>query len=196
MIRNYKNVIAILLLAFCSFSCLEDLKFVPETAKDGTITASIDGEPFDVESGQGVFGSEFIVAELEEEKDHFVLTVFGVEIEEDGKAFAMGIKIGGENINEMKAGNVYKEWVPIDGFEEVYSGAMGGVEKRKSVNAKDNIFKAGSNHTGEMEISITEIDFELKKISGTFSFTALDEDKDVRIEVKSGVFQGIEWTNI
>jgi len=185
----------ILLVLFGLVSCIDinGVNIFPNRKDDGVISAILNGDQFEVESGKGILASEHVIAEMELRDDSFLLTVYGIRVKDGGKALALGFKIGGKNLEELSSGSEFTEWNLIENSEVNFEGAMGAVEMRNSVKSKDHLYQASSNHTGEMELLITEIDVNKKLISGKFSFSALDDENGTLIEVENGTFDSIKW---
>lgn len=157
------------------------------------IVCLVDGKPFEAVNGKGLLAVDFVMTELVEGNDNFLLTIYSVELLEEGGALAVGFKLAGKKITDLKAGDTFTTWTAIDTANEVYSGAMGGVEQRTSLQTDEHIFKASSNHTQEMNLTITEIDHVAKQVSGTFRFVALDDENNTKVEVTEGEFLNISW---
>lgn len=172
--------------------CLSDLDILPDKYQE-KLSCLVDGEPFEATSGKGLLAVDFIRTEMQQTEDYFLLTVFGVTIQDGGEALAVGFRLGGSDPEDIQPGNIYTTWVALEDVEGAFEGAMGGVEKRKSVTSNETLFKAGSSPSGEISLTVTAIDLAEKKISGTFQFSAQGEDSDIRIEVTEGTFENIQW---
>ncbi|MBN3519078.1 hypothetical protein JYB62_03605 [Algoriphagus lutimaris] len=185
----------ILLVLFSLISCIDinGVNVFPNRKDKGVISATLNGDQFEVESGKGILASEFVVSEMKNRDDYFLLTIYGIRVKDGGKALAFGFKIAGINLEELARGSKFSEWNLIKNSEVNFEGAMGAVEMRKSVKSEGHLYQASSNHTGEMELIITDIDVNKKLISGRFSFTALDEVNGTLIEVENGTFDNIKW---
>lgn len=185
----------ILLVLFSLVSCIDinGINIFPNRKDDGVISAILNGDRFEVESGKGILASEFVIAEMENRDDSFLLTIYGIRVKDSGKALAVGFKLGGKSLEDITSGDEFSKWNLIENSEVNFEGAMGAVEMRKSVKSEDHLYQASSNHTGEMELIITDIDVERKLISGRFSFSALDEENGTLIEVENGTFDSIKW---
>lgn len=189
------------LIRFCIFSmillvsvsCQDVLDILPLETTDEFISASINDQVFEVEGGKSILDSEFVIAEMVEDQDHFLLTVYGVQVADTKEVTAMGFKLGGKSLDELEVGKEYSEWELIENSEVNFEGVMGAVEKRTSPNSDDHIYKASSNHTGEISFIINEIDIENKTISGEFNYKAKDKDSGTLLEVRNGKFEKIEW---
>lgn len=178
----------------CGLSSCDAIEEILPDAKDaGTISAMLNGEPFDVEGGKGILASEFLKAELDSSVTDFSLTIYGIRIEDDKKALAMGIQLAGDAIADIQPGDVFTDWVLVDDVSSTFKGAKGAVERRISANSDENVFKASSYNTGEMTLTISDIDLEEQKISGTFKFSALDTENDTLINVTEGKFEQVKW---
>lgn len=167
-------------------------------SNEGTISCLMNGEPFEVEGGKGLLASEFVKAEMEKSEDYFLLTVYGIRVlEEEGekRGLAVGFKLGGERLMDISQGDTFSKWEALDEIEGTFEGAMGGVEERKSESADEHLLKASSNHTGKMSMTVTAIDTLDQLISGTFHFTAKDQESGEVIEVTEGAFENIKWVN-
>ncbi|HSF55587.1 MAG TPA: hypothetical protein VLA71_17660 [Algoriphagus sp.] len=176
--------------------CLSELDILPDNSKQEKLSCLVNGEPFAATSGKGLLAMDFIRAEMQQTENYFLLTVFGVNILDSGEALAVGFRLGGSNPESIQPGDTFTTWVAMEDMESNFEGAMGGVEKRKSPTSNETIYKAGSNHTGEMSLTVTTIDLAEKKISGTFRFTALDAEVDTLIEVSQGNFENVQWKDI
>lgn len=182
-----------LLLLLGLGGCLSDLELVPEKENQEVLACLIDGKPFEATSGKGLLAVDFIRTELLEDENSFLLTVFGVRMQDNGEALAVGFKLGGKNLQDIQPGDTFTEWLPMENVEGAFEGAQGGVEKRKSATSSENIYQAGSHHTGNISLTITAIDLKAKRISGTYHFTARDIEKDIQLEVTQGSFENIQW---
>jgi hypothetical protein len=172
---------------------LDSVDILPNKANRETINCLVDGVPFEATSGKGLLAVDFVKTEMQQDENSFLLTVFGVNMQDNGEALAVGFRLGGRNIGEIQPGDTFTEWVPIEDAEGPFEGAMGGVEKRKSATSEEYIFKAGSNHTGEISLTVTAIDLAERRISGTFQFTAQDVENDILLNVTEGDFENIQW---
>jgi hypothetical protein len=143
-------------------------------------------------NGKGLFAVDFVRTELVEEETNFLLTVFGGELLDDGAALAVGFRLGGDKLADLQEGDTFDSW-ELDESDGAHKGVMGGVEQRPSVNSEEHDFRASSNHTGDVSLTITAIDHANKKISGEFHFTALDNENNVRVEISEGKFENIYW---
>lgn len=174
--------------------CLSELDILPDKSDLEKLSCLVDGEPFEATSGKGLLAVDFIRTDMQQTDDYFLLTVFGVTVQNGGEALAVGFKLGGSDPEDIEPGNTYTAWVAFEDVEGAFEGAMGGVEKRKSVTSNEALFKAGSSPSGEISLTVTAIDLDERKISGTFQFTAHgEEDSDIRIEVTEGIFENIKW---
>jgi len=173
--------------------CISVDDLVADKKNEGTISCMVNGELFEVEGGKGLAASEHLLADMVKEDGSFLLTVFGVKVQEDKKGLAIGFKLGGEKVADVNPGDVFTEWEVLDEVEGTFEGAMGGVEERESVSTPDHLLKASSNHTGEMSLTIDAIDTVEQRISGTFSFTAKDKENGTIMEIKDGVFENVRW---
>lgn len=194
--RFLKRPSILLMLLVALGGCIDSLDSVdilPNKADRETINCLVDGVPFEATSGKGLLAMDFVKTEMQQDENSFLLTVFGVNMQDNGEALAVGFRLGGRSIEDVQAGDTFTGWVPIGDAEGPYEGAMGGVEKRKSATSDEYVFKAGSNHTGEISLTVTAIDLAEKRISGTFQFTAKDVENDVLLDVTEGDFDNIQW---
>lgn len=185
-------IFLVLFVSFSLVSCfsLSDLK--NEINEEEKLTCLVDGKPFEAVNGQGLFAVDFVRTELVEEETNFLLTVFGGELLEDGAALAVGFRLGGDNLSDLQVGDVFDSW-ELDENDGAHKGVMGGVEQRPTINSDEHDFRASSNHTGNVSLTITDIDFTNKRISGEFYFTALDDENNMRVEISEGKFENIYW---
>jgi hypothetical protein len=192
---NYHQKSAFFLLLFVSFSlagCLPFTDFTNDESEQVKVTCLVDGRPFEAVNGKGLFAVDFVRTELVEEETNFLLTVFGGELLDDGAALAVGFRLGGDKLADLQEGDTFDSW-ELDESDGAHKGVMGGVEQRPSVNSEEHDFRASSNHTGDVSLTITAIDHANKKISGEFHFTALDNENNVRVEISEGKFENIYW---
>ncbi|WP_425638767.1 DUF6252 family protein [Algoriphagus yeomjeoni] len=191
--KTHKLILFLGLFSFglCSCDALEEI--IPDKTNAGVISAMLNGEAFKVEGGKGILASEFLKAELDSSSTDFLLTIYGIQIEDDKKALAMGIQLAGEAIVDVQPGDVFTDWILVDDVSSTFKGAKGAVEKRISANSDENVFKASSYNTDEMTLTISEIDLEAQEISGTFNFSALDTENDTLIHVTEGIFEQVKW---
>lgn len=195
MLDHFVKRTSILLILLAGLGgCISSLdEILPEKDSSKTLSCLIDGKPFKAAGDQGLLADDFIITEMVEDENSFLLTVFGVNIEDNGEALAVGFMLAGRNLKDIEQGDTFTEWVPLDDVEGVFEGAMGGVEKRKSPTSNDPIYKAGSNHSGKMSLTVSDIDLVGKKISGTFQFSAKDDENNILLEVTQGSFENIDW---
>lgn len=194
--RFIERSITLILLLGALGGCIDSLESVdilPNKTNRETINCLVDGVPFEATSGKGLLAMDFVKTEMQQDENSFLLTVFGVNMQDNGEALAVGFRLGGRNIEDIQPGDTFTEWVPIEDAEGPFEGAMGGVEKRKSATSEEYIFKAGSNQTGEIRLTVTAIDLAEKRISGTFQFTAQDVENDILLDVTEGDFENIQW---
>ena len=95
----------------------------------------------------------------------------------------MGVQLSGDTITDIQPGDEFTEWVLVDDVSITFKGAKGAVEKRISAKSDENGFKASFYNTNEMTFTISDVDLEEKKISGTFKFSALDTENETLINV-------------
>ncbi len=164
-----------------------------EKDEEGKISCVINGEPFEVEGGKSILSSEILRSELTRSEGHFLLTIYGIRPVEDNKGLAIGFRIGGIDLAELKSEDVFTKWEVLDEDEGTFVGAMGGVEERTSGSSEVHELKASSNHTGDIMLKISEIDTVGQLISGTFNFTAKDQISGEVQKVTDGVFEKIKW---
>ncbi|MBN3582171.1 hypothetical protein JYB64_07210 [Algoriphagus aestuarii] len=188
------SIISLILIAVVS--CQEVLDILPANSSEEIISATINDQVFEVEGGKSILDSEFVIAEMVEDQDHFLLTVYGVQVADTKEVTAMGFKLGGKSLAELEIGKEYTSWQLLKNSEVNFEGVMGAVEKRTSPNSDDHIYKASSNHTGEISFIIHELDIENKSISGVFNYKAKDKDKGTVLEVNNGKFEKIEWVDL
>ena len=188
---KYQSFIVLAILC-CCYSCIPVEEILPDKNDNGIFSCNLNGELFEAEGGKGILSNELIIADLEESEDSFLLTVFGVNIVEDGAGLAVGFKIGGKQLNELKPGEV-GAWTLIEGEEDVFQGTMGGVEKRSSINSDEYEFRASSNNSGNITLTLTEVDLENQTISGVFEFTAMDDESGEKFTVTDGEFSQVKW---
>ncbi|WP_339865442.1 hypothetical protein [uncultured Algoriphagus sp.] len=178
-----------LLLFGCDF--MENI--FPDKDNDGVIIANLNEIPFEAEGGKGFLAKEFLKAELEESEDYYLLTVYGIRVQDDKKALALGFQLAGNDISEITAGSTYSNWVLLDEKAGKFEGAKGAVEMRNSVKSDNSVFKASSFYTGEIKLTITEIDLSKREFSGSFQFSALDSQVDTLFQVTEGNFENVKW---
>lgn len=185
-----------LVISWVIYGCDALEEALPIRQDNGSISAMLNGVQFEAEGGGGLLSDEFLRAELEKGDGDFLLTVYGINIEEDNSALAVGFQIAGNQLDEIQAGNTYEEWVLIDEKASLFEGAKGAVEKRNSIGSDDHLFKASTYYTGEMSLTISEIDTLSQQFSGTFSFSALDEENDTLLNVTQGSFENVKWKTL
>ncbi|MEB2775764.1 DUF6252 family protein [Algoriphagus sp. D3-2-R+10] len=188
--KNYAYLF-LLLLGLISCDAIDDI--MPDKKDTGVISAMLNGAPFEAEGGKGLLASEFIKAELDFNENNYLLTVYGIRIEDNKTVLAVGFQLAGKDIKEVKAGDTFTEWILINESTSTFEGAKGAVEKRNSIRSDDNVFKASTYYTGEMSLTISQIDLEEQKISGTFMFSAVDSDNDTLVNVTGGAFEQVQW---
>ncbi|WP_439488210.1 hypothetical protein [Algoriphagus sp.] len=192
---NFKFIPQIILFFFAMsvfVSCMP-IDELFEKDNEGKISCIINGEPYEVEGGKSILSSEILRSELTRREGHFLLTIYGIKPVEDNKGLAIGFRIGGIDVADLKPDDVFTEWEVLDEEEGNFVGAMGGVEERTSGNTDYHELKASSNHTGDITLTISEIDTVGRLISGTFHFTAKDQISGDVQEVTDGVFEKIKW---
>jgi hypothetical protein len=182
----------VLFISFSLVSCFSISDLKNEINEEEKLTCLVDGKPFEAVNGHGLFAVDFVRTELVEEETNFLLTVFGGELLDDGAALAVGFRLGGDNLSDLQVGDVFDSW-ELDENDGAHKGVMGGVEQRPTINSDEHDFRASSNHTGDVSLTITDIDFTNKRISGEFYFTALDDENNVRVEISEGKFENIYW---
>lgn len=173
--------------------CLSELDLLPDPSNQEKLSCLVDGVPFEATSGKGLLAIDFIRAEMQRTENHFLLTVFGVTLQDGGEALAVGFELGGSDPATIQPGDTFTTWIPMENLESAFEGARGGVEKRKSATSNETLFKAGSNPDGTISLTVTSIDLTERKISGTFRFSAKGEESDIRIEVTEGNFENVQW---
>ncbi|QDH80532.1 hypothetical protein FKX85_16385 [Echinicola soli] len=189
----------IYLLAILLFACLSgcitslDTKTDLDMANAEKVTCEVNGKPFEAVNGEGLLALDFVMADIEKAEGAFVLTVYAVQLSDDGGALAVGFKLGGEQVTDIQTGDTFTTWTPITEGSSHYKGVLGAVEKRPSVNTDEHIFKASSNHTRKVSLTVTEFDPVAKSISGTFHFEALDDENGTEVVVTNGQFQHVQW---
>lgn len=193
LFKTSRILIYSIFISFGISSCDAIEEIMPDKKDAGVISAKLNGELFEVEGGKGILASEYLKAELDSSSTDFLLTIYGIQIEDDKKALAMGIQLAGEAIVDVQPGDVFTDWILVDDVSSTFKGAKGAVEKRISANSDENVFKASSYNTDEMTLTITDIDLEGQKISGTFKFSALDTENDTLINVTEGKFDQVKW---
>ncbi|WP_339706440.1 hypothetical protein [Algoriphagus aquimarinus] len=196
LLKTFRILIYTALVSFVLMSCDIMEEIIPDAKDAGVISANLNGEPFQVEGGKGLLASEFLKAELASTETNFLLTIYGIRIEDNKQAVAMGIQLAGVDISDIQPGDEFTDWVLVDDVASIFKGAKGAVEKRTSVNSDENVFKASSYNTNEMFLTISQIDLEEHKISGTFKFSALDTENDTLINVTEGNFEQVKWKEL
>ncbi|MBD8489519.1 hypothetical protein IFO69_12255 [Echinicola sp. CAU 1574] len=192
-----KNQLALIL--FCPLilnGCITslELKNEEEAGMEERLTCMVDGEPFEAANGQGLLAVDFVMVDMVEKENTFLMTLYAVDLPDEGGARAVGFKLGGIDINDLQVGDTFDDWkLETDSGE--YLGVLGAVEERPSVQSEEYTLKASSNHTKEIKLTITEIDYQAKTMSGTFNFKALDDEKNIEVEVSEGSFQNISWAD-
>lgn len=193
LFKTSRILIYSIFISFGISSCDAIEEIIPDAKDAGVISAKLNGELFEVEGGKGILASEFLKAELDSSKTNFLLTIYGIQVEDDKKALAMGIQLAGKAIADVQPGDEFTDWILVDDASSTFKGAKGAVEKRISANSDENVFKASSYNTNEMTLTISEINIEEQKISGTFKFSALDTENDTLINVTEGKFEQVKW---
>lgn len=168
----------------------------PESDKNGKIVCMIDGVKFEAAGNKSIAAMDFIVAEMEQNTDSYLLTVFAISQHKGTGALAVGFKIGGYNLEDLEPGVTLTQWNYNEDIVGSFEGVMGGVEERASKDSDDTVFKASSNHADKMSLTVTEIDLSKKSISGTFQFEAMDQETEKFVEVTSGEFRNVQWTEV
>lgn len=180
-------------LTFSVGACDLIQDFFPEGNKEGKITCRVDGESFEAAGKKNLTAMDFIIAEMQQEGETFLLTVFGVS-QYEGGALAVGFKIAGYKLEDLQPGMTLTDWNYNEDIVGSFDGVMGGVERRASAGSEEALFKASSNHSDQMSLTITAIDLNQNKISGTFFFHAKDKDNGKFLEVTEGKFTNVQWT--
>jgi len=196
MIDQIKKIYSLLFIICISLNgCISSIDVKEDLDEVGAekISCMVNGEPFEAINGKGLLAIDFVMGELLESENSFLITVYSVELLDEGGALAVGFKIGGKNVSDLKVGDTFTTWELLPGSSEDYIGAMGGVEKRSSIQTDEHIFKASSNHTKEISLTITAIDHVAKTMSGAYNFVALDDENNTKVEVTEGIFQNVSW---
>ncbi|WP_186758070.1 DUF6252 family protein [Echinicola salinicaeni] len=179
------------LYLFSTVACIPSFDIDIINNKEEKITCKLDGVDFAADNNESIL--DLVKGELLERDQYFLLTVYGAELQDEGGAKAVGFKIGGFSIEELRAGNTYETWEELENRPGDFVGVMGAVEERPSVQSDESIYKASSNHTKKVSLEITEVDHETKTFSGTFSFVALDDETGIEINVTEGKFEDVKW---
>lgn len=191
-----KSAFILVILLMGLGGCLSEVDIFPEKDNLEKFSCRVNGEVFEATSGKGLLAIDFIMAEMQQTENSYLLTVFGVDIQDSGEALAVGFRLGGSNPEDIRVGDNFTAWVPMGNVEGAFAGAKGGVEKRESAASNETVFRASSDPAGEINLTVTSIDLAEKKISGTFRFTAQQEESEILIEVTEGVFENVQWNDL
>ncbi len=175
----FKPIFALLLLLGLSFtSCVEIPDILDDPTQTGSITAKINGEDFSV-SGL------LVTANLTESTANIqTLAIGGAKLPLDGITRAIALAIVSTDGNGFQAGQTYTATSTTEAAAGEYSIDDG--------NAID--IKAVSENTDVATITLTDIDFTQKIVSGTFSFDGADKDDlNTIYEVRDGVFKDVSF---
>lgn len=122
----------------------------------------------------------------------FVLAFSGADFGIEGIAVAdIRLVLEGPELTELKPGTVINSR-GTDSEPPYTSLKAAGITTKKLLN-EEVAYSALTDDFGEIEIVVTAIDHEAKRISGTFEFMAIDPDKDIKVNVTNGEFKNISW---
>ncbi|GAB2992817.1 hypothetical protein GCM10027284_07280 [Cyclobacterium sediminis] len=177
---------------FLLFACIPEQ---PISQDIQTITAEIDGIAFEATKDlTNPKDFEEIVTTLVNFSNGigFVLAFSGADFSIEGIAVAdVRLILMGPEITELKPGTVINSRGTDS--EPPYTSLMAaGLTTKKLLN-EENAYIAETDDLGEIEVTITAFDATSKRISGTFQFTAIDPDKDVKVNITNGKFKNISW---
>lgn len=166
-------LLSLLLLSSCAKRLLDDL---PENVLgSGSLTATINGDEF---SANGIL----VTAEFSEENGVATLVIGAAELPIAGVTQAIVLAMVAPDGTGIHSGETYTSTNVLKKAAGEYS-----IDDDASVD-----IKAVSENTDVATITISNIDFDAKVVSGTFSFDGADEDEPNTIyEVRSGEFKDV-----
>ena len=159
------------------------------------ITANIDGKAFKaITTPENSSDFEHIQTSLVifSNQRGFVLFFAGLDLTwENAVAVDIGLVLTGPDFDSLKAGTVFEN----RGTDtEPSFGTYSSAGNSSMVLLDEEVaYSAVTDDFGEIEIVVTAIDHEAKRISGTFEFTAIDPDENRTVVVTGGEFKNIIW---
>jgi len=173
------RTLSILLFFMLLFSaCKEEDNGIDIPTDGGEISAKINGKEF---STSGIL----VTAEynIQNETIHS-LAIGGAKLPVNGVTEAIALAIVSTDASGINVGDTYTatSTTKIAGAEYVFDD-----------NTTD--IKALSGNTDVVTITITDIDFDKKLVSGTFTFDGTDDDDPNTIyEVRDGIFKDVSFS--
>lgn len=176
----------------------EELKQEDEENTDGEkqlVTAKIDGRDF---SNSG-FGEEYdgIIVSFSDANPDQNFLVIGIAAmnlplhkEEDPAGISVGLSMLGPNFSSLAKGTVFKPAVTVKDRPFIDDFYVLGLV-REDLENDGLAYEANTEGLETIEVVITEIDHQNKRISGKFEFTAYDVKRDRYVKVTDGVFKNI-----
>ena len=177
--KSQTSIYLLLLIVWAISSCqpIEDIIDDPTNTGSQSISAKIDGEEFSV---SGIL----ITAEYSEINEMVQsLSIVGAKLPLNGVTEGVVFAVVSTDSSGINAGDTYTET----------SISKAGAGEYFFENSSLKI-KALSKNTEVATITITEIDYSKKIVSGTFSFDAYDEDDPGKIyEIRDGEFKDVSF---
>ena len=166
----------LIITLFLFSSCGEIVDIIDDPDGKNTITATINGEEFKI--------SGLLVTATYTEQDMVKTLGFGgAKLPLDGVTNTIALAVVTSDSVGINSGDVFSATTLTKAATGQYSIDGDGVKIR-----------ALSTNTDVATITISEIDFDQKLVSGTFSFDAVDnDDPDTVYEVRDGVFTDVSF---
>lgn len=169
------SLLIILALTACQ-SAKSDID-IPDEEATNSLSAKVNGENFSV-SGILVTAQYSVTGQTIE-----TLAIGGAEPPLNGTSRGIALAIVSIDGTGINVGDTYtaNSTTKAAAGEYVFDNSSADI-------------KAESENTDEVTITITEIDFDRKIVSGTFSFDGVDEDDPTTIyEVREGTFTEVSF---
>lgn len=190
-----KQFLSYLSIILIFTGCFEPKEKTPILPINQEITANIDGKAFKaIKTPENSSDFEHIQTSLVifSNQRGFVLFFAGLDLTwENAAAVDIGLVLSGPDFASLKAGTVFEN----RGTDtEPSFGTYSSAGNSSMVLLDEEVaYSAVTDDFGEIEIVVTAIDHEAKRISGTFEFTAVDPDENRTVVVTGGEFKNISW---
>ena len=177
MIKS-KSIFLILLLACAFMSCQKAEETFNPTPNTNSVTAKVDGEDFAV-SGITVSGTYSINSDGWE-----TLGIASGRTRSDGETDGISLTMISTDSTGIQVGDTY-----VATSLEIRGGCQYFL-----TDVNGETLEASSLETDVASITITEIDFATKVVSGTFTFEGADDDfPNVLVKVTEGEFKNVSF---
>lgn len=176
MNRRLLSLSILLLITFIFSACQVD-DIIDNPSDTNSITATIDGEAFSV---SGILVSAEYIAQNQMIQS---MAIGGVKFPLNGVTQSLALAIVSIDSTGIAVDDVYN------------SGTVAKTAAGEYVLKDANTdIKAFSSNTNVAIIVITDINLTTKRVSGTFSFDASDDDDSTKIyKIRDGVFKDISF---